>query len=282
MRDEPTDPPLLRGDHPVEWVEWVDRADQVIAVVPRSRMRAENLLHRSVAIIVTTSDGRLVVQRRADSKDVYPGWWDIGAGGVLRAGEPPVEAARRELFEELGVDGDPEFVAIEHHEDVRARESCRVYRVVHDGPFRSVDGEAAEIRVVDPIGFAALIDREPVLPGSLAMLLPHLADFRPGADHTADGAGDAAEGVRCVAVQRVEFTIEPFVEARPGEHVTAPVEALVALGIEVEMGPFASGCEVATEQVGEVVALIVREAIAHGATHINLDVNAVEPGGTGT
>jgi len=163
-----------------ELVDWVDDDGRVIDVVPRSRMRAENLLHRSVAVIVTTSDGRLVVQRRADTKDVYPGWWDIGAGGVVSAGESDAVAAGRELHEELGVRAVPELVGRARYDDDRARERCVVFRVVHDGPFRPLDGEAVEIRVVTPDGFAALRATERFLPGSLAMLLPHLPEFASG------------------------------------------------------------------------------------------------------
>ena len=88
----------------------------------------------------------------------------------------------------------------------------------------------------------------------------------------------AARGVRrtITAVQRVEFTIEPFVEAQPGPHVTAPVDALTALGFDVDVGPFGSGCEVASDQIGNVVATIVRTAIEHGATHVNVDVSAID------
>jgi uncharacterized protein YqgV (UPF0045/DUF77 family) len=77
-------------------------------------------------------------------------------------------------------------------------------------------------------------------------------------------------------VQRVEFTIEPFVEAHPGPHVTAPVDALTDLGIDVEVGPFGSGCNVPSDQIGNVVATVVRVAVENGATHVNVDVNAVD------
>jgi isopentenyldiphosphate isomerase len=257
-----------------ELVEWVDDDDRVLGVVPRSRMRAENLLHRSVAVIVTTTDGRLVVQRRSDSKDVFPGWWDIGAGGVVGAGEPADEAARRELYEELGVRGEPVVVGVGRHDDEHAREICHVYRVTSDGPFESRDGEAVEIRVVSSEGFRALVDEVRFLPGSLALLLPHAPGF---ADPTAYRGPDAAR-LRCGAVQRIEFTIEPFIEADPGAHVTAPVEALRERGIEVEIGPFGSSCDVLDRQIGDVVATIARTAIEHGATHLNIDIEAAGEG----
>lgn len=82
--------------------------------------------------------------------------------------------------------------------------------------------------------------------------------------------------IRCTAVQRVEFTIEPFVEAHPGPHVTAPVDALTALGVAVDVGPFGSGCDVPSEQVGDIVATVVRVAVEHGATHVNIDVSVVD------
>jgi isopentenyldiphosphate isomerase len=156
-----------------ELVEHVDIDGRVIEVVTRRRMRAENLRHRSVAIVVCATDGRLLVHRRADDKDVYPGYWDVAAGGVVAAGEDSDVAAVRELAEELGIAGaDLEFVAECRFEDDHAREICRVYRTVHDGPFRFDDGEVSEARLVDADELAALIAVESFLPGSVAMLLP--------------------------------------------------------------------------------------------------------------
>ncbi|MFT3852320.1 MAG: hypothetical protein QM733_06250 [Ilumatobacteraceae bacterium] len=68
----------------------------------------------------------------------------------------------------------------------------------------------------------------------------------------------------------VEFTIEPFVEGRPGPHVTAAIAAAEQLGAVVEFGPFGSSCEVDAERAPDVVAAIVRAAFANGATHVNL------------
>ncbi|MDJ0769048.1 MAG: hypothetical protein QNJ12_09650 [Ilumatobacter sp.] len=73
-------------------------------------------------------------------------------------------------------------------------------------------------------------------------------------------------------MHRVEFTIEPFVEGQPGRHVTAPVNALTAMGVHVEVGPFGSGCSVPAGRASEVVSTIVAMAVEHGASHVNIDV----------
>ncbi|HTH04226.1 MAG TPA: NUDIX domain-containing protein, partial [Ilumatobacteraceae bacterium] len=223
-----------------EPVEHVDADDQVIEVVSRGRMRRENLRHRSVAVVVTNSRGELLVHRRADDKDVFAGWWDLAAGGVVGVGESYADAATRELAEELGVTvADPTFVTSGHHDDEHAREICHVFRVVHDGPFRFDDGEVTEARFVTPSELAALIASERFLPGSMRMIGPFIDGFRSVFDR-----------IPSATVQRVEFTVEPFVEGNPGRHVTEPLEALRALGIEVDFGPFASSCITSSDRAG--------------------------------
>ncbi len=77
------------------------------------------------------------------------------------------------------------------------------------------------------------------------------------------------------SVLLLEFTIEPFHEGNPGPHVTAAIDAVTALGVEVEFGPFGSSCTVSQEQLAEVSGLIVGRAFANGATHVSLHAERV-------
>ena len=78
------------------------------------------------------------------------------------------------------------------------------------------------------------------------------------------------------SVQRVEFTIEPFVEGQPGRHVTAPIDAVQSRGYQVDFGPFGSECTTPTAETPEIVAEILRAAFANGATHVTIDVAAAD------
>lgn len=81
------------------------------------------------------------------------------------------------------------------------------------------------------------------------------------------------------SVLLLEFTIEPFREGNPGLHVTAAIDAVEALGVAVEFGPFGSSCIVTQEQLAEVSGVIVGRAFAHGATHVSLHAERVSDTG---
>jgi 8-oxo-dGTP pyrophosphatase MutT (NUDIX family) len=90
-----------------ELVAIVDERNKVVGAVPRREMRAGNLPHRATYILVFNPRGELYVQKRTQSKDVFPGYYDVAAGGVVLAGENYEEGALRELEEELGIKGVP-------------------------------------------------------------------------------------------------------------------------------------------------------------------------------
>lgn len=60
--------------------------------------------HRAVHVwIFCESTQQLLLQRRADCKDSWPGLWDISSAGHISAADSSLLTARRELHEELGV-----------------------------------------------------------------------------------------------------------------------------------------------------------------------------------
>jgi isopentenyldiphosphate isomerase len=159
-----------------ELVDWVDDNDNVIAVVPRLRIRAEALLHRSVGVIVRSTRGEVLIQRRSLRKDLHPGWWDIGAGGVVSAGESYDKSALRELDEELGVQVDRlRFVFAGSFRSPTLNLLGRIYEVVHDGPFTFNDGEVQEVLFVSVAELQERIERDSFMPDSVATMLPLIA-----------------------------------------------------------------------------------------------------------
>ena len=156
-----------------EPVEVVDLDGNVLEVVTRAEMRAGRLRHRCTFVVVRSSTGEVLVHRRSDDKDLWPGHWDLASGGVVTAGEEWEPAARRELAEELGiVPADLEPLGAGTYADDHVDEVARIWTTVCDGPFTFADGEVAEARFVGLDELALRVGRDPFVPDSLALVLP--------------------------------------------------------------------------------------------------------------
>lgn len=73
-------------------------------------VRSKNLIyktgswHRSVHIWIMNSNGELLIQQRAFDKETFAGLWAISVAGHVRTEETALDAAKRELKEEIDVD----------------------------------------------------------------------------------------------------------------------------------------------------------------------------------
>ena len=79
-------------------------------VVWKSEAHRRGLWHRCFHCWVYGADNGetyLLVQRRAATKDTWPGCLDVTAAGHLRSGEAPISGGLRELEEELGLRVEP-------------------------------------------------------------------------------------------------------------------------------------------------------------------------------
>ena len=61
--------------------------------------------HSSIHLIIMNKDKtKVLFQKRSSNKDLYPNKWDISVGGHIMSKESDIEAAKRELKEELGIE----------------------------------------------------------------------------------------------------------------------------------------------------------------------------------
>lgn len=130
----------------IEWVDVVDENNNVMAQATRQQMRQKNLRHRATYIVVHNGMDKVLVQRRTQNKDFYPGWLDAAAGGVVQKGEDMLASARREAEEELGI-ADVPFA--DHGTFYYESESCMVwgalFSCVSHGPFALQEDEVESV-----------------------------------------------------------------------------------------------------------------------------------------
>lgn len=71
--------------------------------VRRSDAHRLGIWHRSISVFAINRYGEILIERRSESKDLFPGYYDI-PGGHLQPGQHPAESAARETKEELSID----------------------------------------------------------------------------------------------------------------------------------------------------------------------------------
>ena len=133
---------------PEEIFDVVDAQDQVVTSMTRSEVHAQNLLHRSVHVLVMDENQRVFLQLRNLDRDCDPDLWDSSVGGHLHSGERYDHAVIRETEEELGIQlqaTPPRLFKLEASPET-AYEFCWVYQIYHNGPFKLDPSEAADGR----------------------------------------------------------------------------------------------------------------------------------------
>ncbi|WP_442963949.1 NUDIX hydrolase [Pseudomonas sp. MM211] len=166
-----------RAASDAELIAWVDEQDQLLGALPRAELRNRGLIGRGTFILLFNSVGELCVHRRTLSKAVYPGYWDVAAGGMVASGESYEQSAERELAEELGIrDAVLRDEGRFFFEQPDNRLWCAVFSAVSDAPLVLQPEEVLEARFVTVQ--AALLDTQskPYCPDSLQALQHYLAN----------------------------------------------------------------------------------------------------------
>lgn len=152
-----------------ELFETYDEAGRPAGLAPRAQVHATGRWHRSAHVFLFHPDGRMYIQLRAATKDLYPGRWDFSVGEHLKPGEDYLEAAARGLQEELGISG-VELVQLGHVRpcccDIPAlgiadHELQLAFRGVHGGRLQPDGVEVTAVRAIAAAELGPWITRDP-------------------------------------------------------------------------------------------------------------------------
>jgi isopentenyl-diphosphate Delta-isomerase len=166
----------------------VDLQDRFVRWTDRVEIHRLRLPHRSANVLLYDSRGRLLLQRRDDTKATDPGVWDLSSSGHVeeddylggpdeRLDEVYLGAARRELLEELGVTAALTPVGHFPPEPGVHYEQLRLFRGVSDGPFVLQPGEVSAIVQVTADELARRLAGPEPHTGALRWLAAHGAIF---------------------------------------------------------------------------------------------------------
>lgn len=101
----------------MEWLWHVDEDDAPIGRVERDDAHASAVRHRSGIVFLLDALQRVYLVRRSASKAIFPSRYDSSSSFHVAYGESYSTAARREAFEELGLDEPLDQIGKFRHDD---------------------------------------------------------------------------------------------------------------------------------------------------------------------
>lgn len=118
----------------------------------RQMIDTTNLEHHKVAdIFIFNNKFELALQKRSSADKSFPDHWDFSAGGHIDSLEEPIQTAKREIYEEIGISGQLTFIS-QIQLQYRSWNStmirtvdASIYLMIHNGPFKIDPKEVSQI-----------------------------------------------------------------------------------------------------------------------------------------
>ena len=150
----------------MEFLDVIDENNNLIGrKEEREIIHKESLWHREVAIWIMNEKGEMLLQKRAPTRKQAPNKWAITAGHI-DAGEEPLEVAKRETLEEIGLelkDDDLEFLFLEKSERKNNNHFKYMYYAKTDkkiSEFVMQKEELSKLKYISLKEFEDIIERE--------------------------------------------------------------------------------------------------------------------------
>ncbi len=125
----------------------VDGHDTILGYKTRYECHHDkSLIHRAIEVGIINDKGELLLQKRSMQKDLYPGFYQMSVGGHVEKGEEYLDAAIREVEEEMGLKKvnlkflDKITVHTSHETEILS-----IFLCYSNGPFTVAPDETSEI-----------------------------------------------------------------------------------------------------------------------------------------
>jgi len=113
----------------------VSEKNEVIKTADTTDIHKNNLLHRSVHVIIVDSKGRFFCRKINSASPLYANYWSTATGAHVLANHNTLETAYSSIKDMLGIHTDLKFIGDIHISDNVENEISSTYIGNFDGPF---------------------------------------------------------------------------------------------------------------------------------------------------
>jgi len=166
----------------MEIIDIVDENDKVIWQIDRHESYRKSATNRLVWVVIFNSEGKIVLQRRSSTCSFLAGYWALSAWGHVSSWEDYLTSAKRELFEEIGIECELKFKTKEYEDRVKINWKLNdstnshfyfqaIFEWTHNWEFRLDDWEVEEVQFFSLKELKIMIENnENIMPGTVDVL----------------------------------------------------------------------------------------------------------------
>lgn len=136
-----------------EVLEIIDEDNRVIGSATRGECYKKGYLHRAVNLFIFNSKGEVFLHKRSEKKLKYPLFWDMSCSEHVKPSESFLDAAKRGIKEELGIEMSlseaipmHRIDSVDQNGEYHDNELVVTFRGIYDGVMEFDDGEVSDGR----------------------------------------------------------------------------------------------------------------------------------------
>tara|TARA_B100001939_G_scaffold308021_1_gene288395 strand:- start:348 stop:920 length:573 start_codon:yes stop_codon:yes gene_type:complete len=143
----------LKTTHSLELLEvYTSNGEKTGKKLSKSEIHRKGFFHSTIHVWIFTKKGKILIQKRSSKKDLNPGIWDVSVAGHIKFDEKIKEAAKREAFEETGININTEdlleigvYKSVNIHSNVIDKEFFHTYILQIDENFIDLNYKNNEV-----------------------------------------------------------------------------------------------------------------------------------------
>lgn len=126
------------------WDAYNESGEKLGFDLVRGQQIPDGVYHLVCEVVVQGTGGDFLLMQRSWEKEIFPGNWEIGAGGSALKGEDALTGAHRELLEEIGIDAAGGLRELYHIVHQKHHAIYQGYLLVTDWPKEKIVLQAGE------------------------------------------------------------------------------------------------------------------------------------------